>query len=468
MSRYFVGIDVSTTGSKALAIDEAGTIVASGSHSHPLSTPRPLWVEQNPDDWWEASCHALRDITNTIPSEAIAAVGLTGQMLGLTVLDGHGQPLRPAILWNDQRSGAECAAMTERIGDQRLYQLVGSMMLPGMTAPKILWLREHEPEIYQQIKRFLLPKDYVRFKLSGAYVTDVADGSGIGLMDIGARRWSEEMLDAFDIPSSWLPDLCESPEICAQVDEAGAAATGLKVGTPIVGGAGDQPAQAIGSGIVSDGQTSLTVGTSGVVFTSANRYLPDEQGRLHTFCHAAPGYYAYLGVMQSAAGSLRWLHDELANAIDYNGLNAMVEKVPRGSLGLLFAPYLAGERHPYYDPLARGAFVGLTLRHGLKEMARAVMEGVAFGMRDLLEILRDKGIHPPSAVISGGAANSAVWRQLMTDVMNIPLYTVNTTEGAAYGAAILAGVGGGVWHDVPTACSQLVHKIDEGQPNAEG
>ncbi|MCB9451903.1 MAG: hypothetical protein H6672_10715 [Anaerolineaceae bacterium] len=287
-------------------------------------------------------------------------------------------------------------------------------------------------------------------------------------MDVGARKWSDEMLDAFDIPSTWLPDLCESPEICAYVNEEGAAATGLKIGTPIVGGAGDQSAQAIGSGIVDDGQTSLTVGTSGVVFTSADRYLPDEEGRLHTFCHAVPGYYAYLGVMQSAAGSLRWLHDELANTADYDGLNAMIETVPRGSLGLLFAPYLAGERHPYYDPLARGAFIGLTLRHGLKEMARSVMEGVAFGMRDLLEILRSKEIRPTSAAISGGAANSPVWRQLMTDVMNMPLYTVNTTEGAAYGAAILAGVGGGIWHDVPTASKALIHRIDEGQPEAEG
>ncbi len=468
MPRYFIGIDVSTTASKALAIDEQGQVIASQSYPHELSTPRPLWSEQDPEEWWSATSRALRDVLQKVPPDQVAAVGLTGQMHGLTSLDADGKPLRPAILWNDQRSGAQCEAITEKVGAKRLFHLTGSMMLPGFTAPKIAWLREHEREIFQKIRHVLLPKDYIRFRLSSAYVTDVADGSGIGLMDIARRTWSDEMLAAFDFPRAWFPDLCESPEISAYVNEEGATATGLKFGTPIVGGAGDQPAQALGSGIVARGQTSLTVGTSGVAFTATDEYLPEPDGRLQTFCHAMPGAWFSMGVMLSAAGSLRWLHDELAPNTKYEALSEQAASVPPGSLGLLFAPYLTGERHPHPDPLARGAFVGLTLRHGLPHMVRAVMEGVAFGMRDNLELLRAQGVHPPSAAVSGGAANSPVWRQLMADIMAIPLYTVNTTEGAAFGAAILASVGAGAWPDVPSACAQLVRKVDEIQPQPEG
>jgi xylulokinase len=468
MPRYFIGIDVSTTASKALVIDEQGNVVASQSHPHELSTPRPLWSEQDPEDWWQASSHAVRDVLQKVRAEDIAAIGLTGQMHGLTSLDGNGNPLRPAILWNDQRTGPQCEAMTAKVEARRLYQHIGSMMLPGFTAPKIVWLRENEPEIYKQIVHVLLPKDYIRFKLSGSYVGDVADGSGIGVMDIAKRTWSDEMLAAFDIPRSWLPDLCESPDVCAHVNEAGAVATGLKVGTPIVGGAGDQPAQAVGSGIISRGQTSLTVGTSGVAFTATDEYLPEPEGRLHTFCHAMPGAWFSMGVMLSAAGGLRWLHDELTPDASYDDLNAKAASVPAGSQGLLFAPYLSGERHPHPDPLARAAFVGLTIRHGLPHMVRAVMEGVAFGMRDNLELLRAQGVHPPAAAVSGGAANSPVWRQLMADIMAIPLYTVNTTEGAAFGAAILGAVGVGAWPDVPSACADLVRKVDEIQPKQDG
>jgi xylulokinase len=468
MADYFIGIDVSTTASKALVIDARGAVIASQSYPHELSTPRPLWSEQDPENWWAATSRALRDVLQKVPADQVAAIGLTGQMHGLTSLDENGHPLRPAILWNDQRSGPQCAAVTEKVGKQRLCQIVGTIMLPGFTAPKIRWVKENEPDIYSQIRHVLLPKDYVRFRLSGAYVTDVADGSGFALMDIARRTWSDEMLAAFDIPKGWLPALCESPEVCAHVSAEGAAATGLKAGTPIVGGAGDQPAQAVGSGIVTRGHTSLTVGTSGVAFTATDQYLPDPEGRIHTFCHAMPGAWFYMGVMLSAAGGLRWLHDELAPNTSYDELSERAAAVPPGARGLLFAPYLTGERNPHPDPLARGAFVGLTLRHGLPHMVRSVMEGVAFGMRDNLELLRAQGVHPPSAVVSGGAANSPVWRQLMTDVMGIPLYTVNTTEGAAFGAAILASVGAGAWPDVPTACAQMVRKVDEIQPQPAG
>ena len=467
MPQYFIGVDVSTTASKALVIDESGSVIANQSYPHPLSTPYPLWSEQNPSDWWEATSHALRDVMRHIAPDDVKAIGLTGQMHGLTTLDAAGNPVRPAILWNDQRSSAQCEAITEKVGAHKLYQIIGSAMLPGFTAPKLAWLRDHEPDSYARIARILLPKDYIRYRLSGAYITDVAEGSGIGLMDIAKRTWSEEMIAAFDFPRSWLPDLCESPDISAYVNEAGAAATGLKVGTPIVGGAGDQPAQALGGGITRAGETSLTVGTSGVVFTAADRYAPEPDGRLHTFCHAIPGSWFYMGVMLSAAGSLRWLHDELAPQLSYVELSERAALVPPGALGLMFTPYLTGERHPHPDPLARGAFVGLTVQHGLGHLVRAVMEGVAFGMRDNLELLRAQGTQPQSAAVSGGAANSPVWRQLLADITNLPLYTVNSTEGAALGAAILGAVGVGLWHDVPSACADLIHKVDEVLPQAQ-
>jgi xylulokinase len=468
MAKYFIGIDVSTTASKALAIDEQGVVVSVKSYPHDLSTPRPLWSEQDPENWWQATSAALRDLLREIAPEAVAAVGLTGQMHGLTSLDAHGRPIRPAILWNDQRSGAQCAEITEKVGAKRLYQTMGSILLPGFTAPKILWLKQNEPEAYAQIKHVLLPKDYIRFRLSGAYGVDVADGSGFGVMDIAKRTWSDEMLAAFDFPKAWLPELCESQDVNAHVSEEGAAATGLKAGTPIVGGAGDQPAGGVGSGIVERDQVSMSVGTSGVAYAVSDGYAPEPDGRLHTFCGPIPGTWFHMGVMLSAAGGLRWMHDEFAPTLSYDDLNAQVEGVPRGALGLLFAPYLTGERNPHPDPLARGAFVGFTLRHGLAHMARSVMEGVAFGMRDQLELLRGQGVRPTEAVISGGATKSAVWRQMFTDIMAMPLYTINTTEGAAFGAAILAAVGVGAYPDVPAACKAMIRRVDTSQPDAVG
>lgn len=468
MGKYFIGIDVSTTASKALVIDSQGAVIASQSHPHDLSTPRPLWSEQDPENWWQATSASLRGVMQQIAADEVVAIGLTGQMHGLTSLDANGNPVRPAILWNDQRSGAQCAAITEKVGAKRLYLLIGSILLAGFTAPKIVWVRENEPEVYAKIAHVLLPKDYVRYRLSGAYFADVADGSGFGLMDIGRRDWSDELLAAFDIPRAWLPQLCESQEVCAYVSEASAAETGLKAGTPIVGGAGDQPASGVGNGIVSFGQCSLTVGTSGVAYAISDRYAPEPDGRLHTFCGPIPGTWFHMGVMLSAAGGLRWLHDELCPTISYDEMNRHAERVPRGCNGLLFAPYLTGERNPHPDPFARGAFVGLTLRHSLPHLIRAVMEGVAFGMRDQLELLRSLGVNPSEAVVSGGAANSPVWRQLMTDIMGIPLYTINTNEGAAFGAAILAAVGAGAWPDVPMACGNMIRKVDPITPDREG
>lgn len=468
MPKYFIGVDVSTTASKVLVIDEQGRVIVVKGHPHELSTPRALWSEQDPDNWWEATSQALREVTQEIPADQIVAVGLTGQMHGLSALDSSGKPVRPAILWNDQRSAAQCDAITERVGARELYKIIGTRMLAGFTAPKIVWVHDNEPEVFARIAHVLLPKDYIRYKLSGAFVTDVADGSGFALMDIGQRTWSDTLLEACGIPREWLPELCESPDVCAHVSEEAAALTGLKAGTPIVGGAGDQPAGGVGNGIVEMGQASLTVGTSGVAYVVSDRYAPEPEGRLHTFCGPMPGTWFHMGVMLSAAGGLRWLHDAFAPDMSYDDMNRHAEAVPRGSLGLLFAPYLTGERNPHPDPFARGALVGLTLRHGLQQFIRAVMEGVSFGMRDQLELLRSLGVNPADAVISGGAANSPVWRQLTAEIMGMPLYTVNTSEGAALGAAILAAVGAGAYPDVPSACQQMVHKVDVIQPDAVG
>ncbi|MCC6615427.1 MAG: xylulokinase [Anaerolineae bacterium] len=465
MARYVIGIDVSTTASKALVIDADGTVIASKSHPHELSTPRPLWSEQDPENWWQASAASLRDVLQQVPAEEIAAIGLTGQMHGLTTLDKDGQSLRPAILWNDQRSGKQCEEITAKIGAKRLYQLIGSILLPGFTAPKVLWIKQNEPEIYRKIAHILLPKDYVRYRLSGAFAADVADASGLALMDIGKRTWSDELLEAYGIPREWLPELCESPDICAYVSEEAAAITGLKAGTPIVGGAGDQPAAMVGMGIVEMGKASLAIGTSGVAHAISDRYAPEPDGRLHTFCGPMAGTWFHMGVMLSAAGGLRWLHDALTPDEGYDEINRQAESVPPGSLGLVFAPYLTGERNPHPDPYARGAFVGFTLRHGLPHMIRATMEGISFGMRDQFELLRGLGVNPVEAVVTGGATNSAVWLKLTTDIMGIPLYTINTNEGSAFGAAILAAVGAGMHASVPEACRQMVRKVDTTEPD---
>ena len=464
MSEHFIGLDVSTTASKAVVIDVHGAVITTASHEHELLTPRPLWSEQDPAEWWRASCASLRQVLQEVPAASVAALGLTGQMHGLTALDKRDAVLRPAILWNDQRSAAQCEAITEAVGADQLYQLIGSSMLPGFTAPKLAWLREEELENFERIAQVLLPKDYVRYLLCGERVTDVADGSGMALMDVGSRKWSGEMLATLEIPRGWLPQLAESQEVCAEISPAGAAASGLPVGTKVVGGAGDQPAGGVGSGVVDAGQLSLAMGTSGVAYAIDKRYAPEPQGRLHTFCGPMPGTWLSMGVMLSAAGGLRWLRDALAPDKSFDELSAMAAEVSPGAEGLLFAPWLSGERHPHPDPQARGAFVGLTLRHSLEHLVRAVMEGVAYGMRDNLELLRAMGLRPSEAVIQGGAANSSLWRRLTTDIMGIPLHRVNTSEGAAFGAAILAAVGAGAYSDVPGACSVMVQRTDESTP----
>ncbi len=465
---YLLGLDISTTGAKALLIDEKGDVVASHTTPQPISTPKPLWSEQNPTDWWEGMVLAIRAVLQkTNAADSIAAIGLTGQMHGLVCLDRDGNVLRPAILWNDQRTQTECDWITETIGPKRLIQLTGNRALTGFTAPKIIWVRNHEPEVYNKTAHVLLPKDFIRYKLTGDYAADLADGAGMLLVDVANRRWSDAVLTELDIPAEWMPTLYEGTQITGVINSAAAQLTGLKEGTPVVGGGGDQAAQAFGVGAVTPGVIALTVGTSGVVFAPLGSYAYEPEGRLHVFCHAAPGLWHFMGVMLSAAGSLQWYHDTLAPDTSFDTLiNEAVNVIP-GSEGLQFLPYLTGERTPHPDPLARGGFIGLTARHNRAHLTHAVLEGVAFGLRDSFELIKQSaaGRDIRQVRISGGGAKSPVWRQIMADILNVPLVSVEALEGAAYGAALLAGVGAGIWGDAQQAAS-VVHLGEETLPGA--
>lgn len=467
--RLFLGTDVSTTGAKALLIDETGGVVSSATSPLPLSTPKPLWSEQDPHDWWEGIVASIRQALADAGASGndVAAVGMTGQMHGLTLLDSRGEVLRPAILWNDQRTGAQCDEIHARVGLERFIQITGNKALTGFTAPKILWVRENEPEIYARAAQILLPKDYIRYRLTGEYGTDKAGASGTVLFDLKARDWSPEVLEALEIPASWLPPTFEGPAVTSMISKAAAEATGLRTGTPVVGGGGDQAAGAVGVGAVEPGIVSLVLGTSGVVFASTGGPFIEPEGRLHAFCHSVPGTWHLMGVMLSAAGSLQWFRDTLAPDLSFDALTADAAAVPAGAEGLLFLPYLTGERTPYPDPLARAGFVGLTLRHARPHMTRAVLEGVAFGLRDNMELMKQSGLGQITQVrVSGGGAKSALWRQILADVMDSELVTVNTTEGAAYGAAVLAGVGAGTWASVPEACAAAVKVVDRVTPQS--
>ncbi len=468
MPTYLLGIDVSTTATKALLIDEGGKVVAVAATEYPFETPRPLWSEQDSVLFWNGAVQSIRKVLeqSQINPAHVAAVGLTGQMHGLTLLDAHGEPLRPCILWNDQRTASQCAAITQRVGAARVLQLTGNPVLTGFTAPKILWVHDNEPEVYRWVAHILLPKDYARYKLTGEFLSDVSDASGTALFDVGKRQWSDEMVRALDVPRAWLPEVTESPVASAKISADAARATGLIAGTPVVGGGSDQAAQAVGTGVVREGITSVTLGTSGVVFAQSDTYRVEPQGRLHAFCHAVPGKWHLMGVMLSAAGSFRWYRDALGehekeiaartNQDAYDLLTAGAADAPPGCEGLLFLPYLTGERTPYPNPNARGVFFGLTVRHTKAHLTRAVLEGVSFGLRDSLELMRALGMPIRQVRASGGGARSALWRQILADVFSSELATVNVTEGAAYGAALLAGVGAGVYPDVASACDAVI------------
>jgi xylulokinase len=457
--KLFLGLDVSTTGAKALLINEKGGVVSSATAPLTLSAPHPLWSEQDPRDWWIGIAKSIRQAIEQagVSGSAVTAIGLTGQMHGLVLLDEQGEVLRPAILWNDQRTGAQCDEMRSRLGKQRLIQITGNDALTGFTAPKILWVQQNEPEIYARARHILLPKDYIRYRLTGGYAMDKADGSGTILFDLKNRDWSPEVLAALEIPANWLPPTFEGPAVTGYVSALATAETGLAQGTPVVGGGGDQAAQAVGVGAVQPGIIALTLGTSGVVFAATESPLIEPEGRLHAFCHAVPDRWHFMGVMLSAAGSLQWYRDTLAPGISFDALVNEAGNIKAGSEGLFFLPYLTGERTPYPDPLVRAAWVGLTVRHTRAHMTRAVLEGVAFGIKDSFRLILHAGLGSIEQVrISGGGAKSVLWRQIMADVLGVELVTVNTTEGAAYGAALLAGVGAGAYENVPAACEATI------------
>ncbi|MCE9583474.1 MAG: xylulokinase [Planctomycetes bacterium] len=448
----FLGIDVSTTATKALLIDAAGAVLGVASSEYAFESPHPLWSEQHPDLWWTAACASVRKVlaATGVDPASIAAIGLTGQMHGLVLLDADGKPLRPAILWNDQRTGAECDEIRTRVGRERLIAVTGNDALTGFTAPKILWVRNHEPGIFARVRHILLPHDFVRLRLTGEYASDKAGASGTILFDLAKRDWSPEILAALGIDRAWLPRTVEGTAATGAVTKDAAALTGLRAGTPVFGGGGDQAAAAVGTGAVEEGIVSVSLGTSGVVFAACDKPFIEPQGRLHAFCHALPGKWHLMGVMLSAAGSLRWFRDTFAPGEDFEALVGPAADVAPGSDGLIFLPYLTGERTPHNDPLARGAFVGITVRHTRAHFVRAVLEGVAFGLRDGFDLMRGAGLAPFRQVrVTGGGAKSALWRQILADVFGTEIATVSSAEGAAFGAALLAAAGSGA--ELPAA-----------------
>ena len=445
---FVLGIDTSTTATKAVVVDGSGGVRGVGSAGYGFEIPKPGWSEQEPRLWWEAAQAAIPQALAAagIAGAAVEAVGLTGQMHGAVLLDASGEVLRPAILWNDQRTAAECDRIRVAIGRERLIRITGNDALTGFTAPKLVWVRGHEPEVWHRVAHVLLPKDYLRYRLTGEYALDKADGSGTLLFDLAARDWSPEVVDALGIDARWLPPTHEGPVVTGAVTGAAATATGLRAGTPVVAGGGDQSANAVGVGAVVPGIIALSLGTSGVVFASTDRPLCEPDGRVHAFCHAVPDRWHFMSVMLSAVGSLRWYRDAVAPAMGYPELLAEADIVRPGSEGALFLPYLTGERSPHPDPDARAAFVGLGLNHARRHLTRAVLEGVAFGLRDGLDLMLAAGMaHPASIRASGGGTRSPLWLRILADVLEAEIVTVETTEGAAYGAALLAAVGAG-WH----------------------
>jgi xylulokinase len=436
-----VGLDVGTTGVKALAITPDGEVVSSAEEGYSLLTPHPGWSEQEPEDWLRASEKALARL-----GADESRVGLSGQMHGLVCLDERDQVLRPAILWNDQRTGAECAEIEERVGLERLISLTGNRALPGFTAPKLLWLRRHEPDVYGRIRRIVLPKDYVRLRLTGEWAIDAADASGTLLFDVAHRRWSDEVLSALELPHEWLPPTHESTEIA---------------------GAGDQQAAALGVGVIDPGTVSVVLGTSGVVLASLPTYAHDSQARVHAFCHAVPDTWEAMGVMLNAAGSLRWLRDALAPGTSFDELTTEASRWSPGAEGLTFLPYLQGERTPHADPDARGSFTGLSIRHDRGALVRAVLEGVAYGLRDSLELLRELGVEPEKGRVSGGGARSRLWLEIVASALGLPLERTVVEEGSAYGAALLAGVADGVFTNAREAVASCVRAGEVVEPNLD-
>ncbi|WP_294158926.1 xylulokinase [uncultured Selenomonas sp.] len=476
--KYLIGVDLGTSATKTVLFDEAGQVITSAAQEYPLLQPENGWAEQDPHDWRDATTATIRAVVKTsgVAAADIKGIGISGQMHGLVMLDEKDEVIRPSIIWCDQRTGEECKEITERVGLDRLMAITANPALTGFTASKILWVRNHEPKNYARCRHILLPKDYVRFTMTGVFATDVSDASGMQLLDIPKRAWSQEVLDKLDIPREWLPEVYESPEVTGHLTKAFAEATGLTEETVVVGGAGDNAAAAVGTGVVREGRAFTTIGTSGVVFAHMNAPHIDTKGRVHTFCCAVPGAWHVMGVTQAAGLSLRWFRDNLAECykrreketgIDaYAFMNHDVAEVPRGSRRLIYLPYLMGERTPHLDPDCRGVFFGLSAIHTKQDMMRAVMEGVSYSLCDCQEILREMQVNTKAMMACGGGARSEVWRQMLADMYGCPVQTIRAKEGPALGAAILAGVGAGVFPDVVTACERLIEPDAVCRPDA--
>ncbi len=466
--RVAVGIDVGTTGARALAVDEHGLVVAARTAEYPLLTPRPLWTEQDPADWWRGSREVLGAVRSASidAGHAIVGIGLSGQMHGSVFLDANGDVIRPALLWNDQRTGRQCDEITERVGRERLVEITGNPALTGFQAPKVLWLRNEEPANFERVAHVLLPKDYVRYRLANELATDASDAAGTLFLDLRTRRWSNEVLEALQIPASWLPGVFESPDAAGKLAGDVADDLGLPAGIPIAAGGGDNAAAAVGTAVTREGLMSSSIGTSGVLFAHADDAAVDPSGRIHAFAHSVPGRYCLLGVTLSAGGSLRWWRDQMG--LEYKKLVAEAAAVPAGSEGLIFLPYLTGERTPHLDPQATGAFIGLTARHTRGHMTRALMEGVLFSLRDGLEIMRGLDVRPTEIRAIGGGATSELWLQLQADVYDAPVHRLAIEEGAAYGAALLGHIAAGTFGDVGEATSVVRTLEAVTEPNAGG
>lgn len=467
---YWLGLDVGTGGSRALLVDAAGRPRYSFTAAHEeMRMARPLWAEQDPDDWWRASQLAIRGVLGEagIEGNAIRGLGFSGQMHGLVLLDEHDKVIRPALIWCDQRSQRQVDFINSQLGRERVLRSIANPVLTGFTLPKLLWVRDNEPETFARIRKILLPKDYVRFKLTAEFATDVSDASGTALFDVAQRKWSREMASGLGLEASMLPKAYESSDVTGEISRSAAEATGLAAGTEVVGGAGDQAASAIGNGIVEAGAVSCTIGTSGVVFAYLEKPAYDAAGRVHTFCHAIPGAWHVMGVTQGAGLSLQWFRNRFAPEASYNDLTAEATLSPAGAHGLFWLPYLMGERTPHLDAQARGAWIGLTAKHQRADLVRAILEGVCYSQKDGLEIIRELGVRPSLVRLSGGGAKSPFWHQLFADIFDRRVATLETQEGSAYGAALLALVGAGEYKSAGEVCRAAVKEVAVKEPQAD-
>ncbi len=480
---YLLGIDIGTSGTKSLICDAKGKVLATASAEHDIHSPQPGWSEQSPAQWWQATIKSVKAVVKKakVARQTCKGIGLSGQMHGSVFLDDSphetADALRPALLWNDQRTTAECDLIQKRAGGRKkLIDMVANPALTGFTAPKILWLQNNEPEIYEKTKHILLPKDFIRYKLTAEYATDVGDASGTLLLNVKTRKWHNQLISKLGIDKKLLPDCFESHVISGKLTKHAAKQLGLKPNIPVVGGSGDQPAGAVGNGIVSAGIVSATLGTSGVVFAHADKPTYDPRGRVHTMCHAVEGKWCVFGCMLSAGGSLQWFRNHLAQDLvasakrkkvdPYELITAQAQRANPGSDGLLFLPYLTGERCPHPDPYARGGWIGLSASHSRPNIIRSIMEGVTFGMNDALQIMNKMDIPISSVRLSGGGAASPFWRQMQADIYQTPTTIINSGQGPAYGVAILAGVGTGVWKSVPEACSAIISELHRYEPQS--